>query len=126
MKLRESFVVGGRVLPAPIWIIGPDVIEDEAFTIDVAQQLSEIATQSELSIIFKRQVSLSIIGDCRIPRRSPEVAMRIEFPWERPRDRVICGECGLSEGFAIDEMAINAVFNAVSPHGDPFSGTVCR
>ena len=53
MKLRSSFEVAGRSLPAPIWIIGPDLIEDEPFTLDVARQLAALARERELSLIFK-------------------------------------------------------------------------
>lgn len=53
MKLRTAFAIGERTLPAPVWIVGPDVIEDEQFTIDVAHRLRELADARGLSLIFK-------------------------------------------------------------------------
>lgn len=51
--LRTSFQIGGRDRPAPLWIVGPDVIEDEGFTLEVAHTLSEVATRRGLSLLFK-------------------------------------------------------------------------
>lgn len=51
--LRTQFEVGGTPLPAPLWIIGPDVIESESFTLEVAHRLREIADTYSLSLVFK-------------------------------------------------------------------------
>ncbi len=51
--MRASFQIGGRHRPAPLWIVGPDVIEDEGFTLEVAHALAEVATRRGLSLLFK-------------------------------------------------------------------------
>ena len=43
----------GRSLPAPLWIVGPDVIEDAGFTLEVAHTVAAVAKKRGLSLIFK-------------------------------------------------------------------------
>ena len=40
-------------MTAPLWIIGPDVIEDEGFAVEVAQVIAEVAARRNLPVIFK-------------------------------------------------------------------------
>ncbi len=51
--LRNALHVGSGELPAPLWIIGPDVIEDAGFTLEVAHTLAEVGRRRGLSLIFK-------------------------------------------------------------------------
>ena len=51
--LRETFPLGGTSLPAPMWIIGPDVIEDPGFTLEVAHAVAQVAEKRSLSLVFK-------------------------------------------------------------------------
>ena len=51
--LRESFPLGGTTLPAPMWIIGPDVIEDAGFALEVAHAVAQVAEKRGLSLVFK-------------------------------------------------------------------------
>ncbi|MFN0060165.1 MAG: 3-deoxy-8-phosphooctulonate synthase [Planctomycetota bacterium] len=54
MKLGPStFQVAGRRLPAPLWIIGPDVIETRESTLAVARELARVAQARGLSLVFK-------------------------------------------------------------------------
>lgn len=50
---RTSLKIGDRELPAPLWIIGPDVIESESFTLEIAHELRRLADERELSLVFK-------------------------------------------------------------------------
>jgi len=51
--LRKSFPLGGRDLPAPLFIVGPDVIEDEGFALEVARVLAAVAARRRLSLVYK-------------------------------------------------------------------------
>ncbi|HIG05001.1 MAG TPA: 3-deoxy-8-phosphooctulonate synthase [Planctomycetes bacterium] len=51
--LRDHFSLGKEPLAAPVWILGPDVIEDEGFTLEVAQVIANIAAVKNLPVIFK-------------------------------------------------------------------------
>lgn len=51
--LRRSFSIGGRDLPAPLFIVGPDVIEDQGFALDVGRVLAGIAERRGLSLLYK-------------------------------------------------------------------------
>jgi len=51
--LRRSFSIGDRELPAPLFIVGPDVIEDEGFSLEVARVLAAIAAKRRLSLLYK-------------------------------------------------------------------------
>ncbi|MGE3167039.1 MAG: 3-deoxy-8-phosphooctulonate synthase [Planctomycetota bacterium] len=53
MELRTTLSISGRELRTPVWIIGPDVIESEAFTLDLARELRQIAERRALSLVFK-------------------------------------------------------------------------
>ena len=50
---RGTIQVGDRALPAPLWIIGPDVIEDEGFTREIAHTLADVAQRRGISLLFK-------------------------------------------------------------------------
>jgi len=50
---REHFSVSGHSLAAPIWILGPDVIEDEGFALEVAHVIAEIAKKRDIPVIYK-------------------------------------------------------------------------
>ncbi|MCI0651834.1 MAG: 3-deoxy-8-phosphooctulonate synthase [Planctomycetes bacterium] len=50
---RTSFTIGRRTLAAPLWIVGPDVIESEGFALEVAGRLAEFARELRLSLVFK-------------------------------------------------------------------------
>ncbi|MEM7164970.1 MAG: 3-deoxy-8-phosphooctulonate synthase [Planctomycetota bacterium] len=52
-ELRKTVTIAGNQLPAPVWIIGPDVIENEDFARSVAAKLQQIAEQRDLSFIYK-------------------------------------------------------------------------
>ena len=52
-QLRNKFRIGESELTAPLWIIGPDVIEDEGFAVEVAQVIAEVAARRNLPVIFK-------------------------------------------------------------------------
>lgn len=52
-RLRDQLVVGEKSLPAPLWILGPDVIESEDFALEVAEELARIAADRKLSLVFK-------------------------------------------------------------------------
>ncbi len=51
--LRETFQIEGRAVPAPVWIIGPDVIEDAGFALEVAHVVAQVAKKRGLSLVFK-------------------------------------------------------------------------
>lgn len=51
--LRTEFAIAGRRLAAPLWIIGPDVIEDEGFALEVARRVAETAERRSISVLFK-------------------------------------------------------------------------
>ena len=51
--MRDNFRIGEQTRAAPLWIIGPDVIEDEGFALEVAQVIGEVAKRRNLPIIFK-------------------------------------------------------------------------
>ncbi len=51
--MREKFRIGNRESSAPQWIIGPDVIEDEGFTVEVAQVIAEVAQRRNIPVLFK-------------------------------------------------------------------------
>lgn len=53
MHLRKTVTIRGQEIKAPVWIIGPDVIESDDFTRKIAAQLREIAERRNLSLIFK-------------------------------------------------------------------------
>ncbi|RTZ93139.1 MAG: 3-deoxy-8-phosphooctulonate synthase [Bacillota bacterium] len=42
-----------RSFDAPLWVLGPDVIEDEGFTLEVAHTIASLAAARNLSVIFK-------------------------------------------------------------------------
>ena len=50
---RGTIHAGDHALAAPLWIIGPDVIEDEGFTRDVAHTLADVAKRRGISLLFK-------------------------------------------------------------------------
>ncbi|NCF55556.1 MAG: 3-deoxy-8-phosphooctulonate synthase, partial [Planctomycetia bacterium] len=52
-KMRECFKIGDIETPAPLWIIGPDVIEDEGFALEVAHVISECAQRRNIPVVFK-------------------------------------------------------------------------
>jgi len=51
--LRESFTIGSRSLPSPLWIVGPDVIEDPGFALEIGHTLAETARSRSLSLLYK-------------------------------------------------------------------------
>ena len=51
--MRETFRIGEKEFAAPLWIIGPDVIEDEGFAVEVAHVIAEAAQRRNLPVIFK-------------------------------------------------------------------------
>ena len=54
MRAHErEFTIPPRTFTAPLWIIGPDVIEDGAFALEVASALAEIADRRSLNLIYK-------------------------------------------------------------------------
>ncbi|HIC23228.1 MAG TPA: 3-deoxy-8-phosphooctulonate synthase [Planctomycetes bacterium] len=53
LTFRDHFSISGRSFPAPIWILGPDVIEDEGFALEVAHVIAEIAKNRDLPVIYK-------------------------------------------------------------------------
>ncbi|MEM7262339.1 MAG: 3-deoxy-8-phosphooctulonate synthase [Planctomycetota bacterium] len=53
MDLRKSFALPDRELKAPLFFIGPDVIESREFTLDLADHLAQVAERRNVSLIFK-------------------------------------------------------------------------
>ena len=53
LSFRERFSIGKHSLAAPVWILGPDVIENEGFAFEVADVIAEIAQRKQLSVIYK-------------------------------------------------------------------------
>lgn len=51
--LEREFTIAQKRVTAPLWIIGPDVIEDGAFALEVASALAEIASRRSLNLIYK-------------------------------------------------------------------------
>ena len=51
--MRQTFRIGEKEFAAPLWIIGPDVIEDEGFAVEVAHVIAEAAQRRNLPVIFK-------------------------------------------------------------------------
>ena len=51
--LNREFSIAGKNRLAPVWIIGPDVIEDGGFALEVAEVLAEIAKRRSLSLVYK-------------------------------------------------------------------------
>ncbi|MEE8143321.1 MAG: 3-deoxy-8-phosphooctulonate synthase [Planctomycetota bacterium] len=51
--LRQTISIAGEKRPAPVWIIGPDVIEDEKSTLEMAHDLAELARARGLTLVFK-------------------------------------------------------------------------
>jgi 2-dehydro-3-deoxyphosphooctonate aldolase (KDO 8-P synthase) len=50
---RKQFSLAERSFDAPLWVLGPDVIEDEGFTLEVAHTIASLAAARNLSVIFK-------------------------------------------------------------------------
>ena len=50
---RTQFSLAERSFDAPLWVLGPDVIEDEGFTLEVAHTIASLAAARNLSVIFK-------------------------------------------------------------------------
>ena len=50
---RTQFSLAERSFDAPLWVLGPDVIEDEGFTLEVAHTIASLADARNLSVIFK-------------------------------------------------------------------------
>ena len=50
---RTQFSLAERSFAAPVWVLGPDVIEDEGFTLEVAHTIASLADARNLSVIFK-------------------------------------------------------------------------
>ncbi|MGE4619813.1 MAG: 3-deoxy-8-phosphooctulonate synthase [Planctomycetota bacterium] len=50
---RENFSIGEKSVTAPVWILGPDVIENEQFALDVAHVIAELAQRKNLPVIYK-------------------------------------------------------------------------
>ncbi|MCA8962411.1 MAG: 3-deoxy-8-phosphooctulonate synthase [Planctomycetes bacterium] len=53
MRLRTTFQLPGRELRAPLYFIGPDVIESRDGTLEIADRLARIARARGLSLVFK-------------------------------------------------------------------------
>ncbi len=51
--LRDHFSVAEGTVDAPVWILGPDVIEDAGFAMEVAQTIASVADARNLSVIYK-------------------------------------------------------------------------
>ncbi len=52
-SLRDDFTVGDQNLAAPVWILGPDVIENEGFALEVADVIAEVARKKNIAVIYK-------------------------------------------------------------------------
>jgi len=50
---RKQFPLAERSFDTPLWVLGPDVIEDEGFTLEVAHTIASLAAARNLSVIFK-------------------------------------------------------------------------
>ncbi len=53
MPLRTSFSLPDRELTAPLFFIGPDVVESREFVLEVATRVQEIAEARGISVVFK-------------------------------------------------------------------------